>query len=330
MEDLAEEVRRRAAVGDDLVIGRVVRVEGFSTLAAGLVVVDGDGGVQGGVLAALAGQQLAQAARRVLVSPPTSPIGELTVDIGDKEAVAAGLACGGRVELVLQAAAAIPSQLWDSLVARAPVAMLTRMPGQEAAVVCAGGRAFGQAMPDELLACAHEALRAGVSSNRVVEQEGSRVLLEAWVPEPRLVVIGGGELLDAIRDQAALLGWETRGSDGLTGLDGLLDWSGQSAALIVLSHDPHIDVPALASGLTRGIAYVGALGSRRTQSRRVEQLTGLGVEPSDLARMHRPIGLDLGGRRAPEVALAIVAEVLACHYGRSAKPLLETSGPIHG
>ena len=330
---MAQVVRRRAAAGDDLAIGRVVRVEGFSTLPAGddgLVVVDGDGGVEGGALAAMAAEQLARAGRNVLASGPACPLVELTVDIGDKEAVANGLACGGRVELVLQAAAAVPPQLWDSLAARSPVALLTRLQGPEVAVVTANGWVFGPAFPAELLESAREALRAGRSTNHIIEHEGSRFLLDAWVPEPRLTVVGGGELLDAIRAQAALLGWETRGTDGLTGLDGLFDWSGQSAALIVLSHDPQVDVPALASGLRRGIAYVGALGSRRTQSRRMDELAALGLEPSELGRVHRPIGLDLGGRRASEVALAIMAEILACHHGRTAMPLRETTGPIHG
>ena len=71
------------------------------------------------------------------------------------------------------------------------------------------------------------------------------------------------------------------------------------------------------------------MGSRSTQSRRADRLLADGVSPEDLARIHRPIGLDLGGRRAPEVALAIVAEILACHCGRDGGSLKDTTGPIH-
>jgi xanthine dehydrogenase accessory factor len=333
VEDVAEIVRRRAAAGDDIAIGRVVRVEGFSTWPAddaSLVVVDEDGEVQGGPLAALARVPLAQAARDVLASPAGRPIIELTVEIGDREAVAAGLACGGRIELLLQSVATVPSELWDSLVARSPVAMLTWTQGSKVSVVGANGRVFGQELPDELLESAHEVLRERRTTRRTIEHEGSRVLLEGWVPQPRLAVVGGGQLLDAVSTQAALLGWETRGTNSLAEVDGLLEWAGQSGALIVLSHDPNVDVPALISGLSVGTAYVGALGSRGTQARRMDQLASLGIEASTLARVHRPIGLDLGGRRAPEVALAIVAEVLACHHGRTARPLSETTGPIHG
>jgi xanthine dehydrogenase accessory factor len=333
VEELAKAVRRRVSAGDDLAVGRVVKVAGFSTLDAGdgrLLVVDRDGAVQGGPFSALAGAALAHAARTVFDSASTDPVAEVTLEIGDKEAVAAGLACGGRVDLVLQAAAAVPSELWDCLATRSPVALVTWLHGHDAVVVRSDGGVFGRPLLGPLLQGALEALRQGRSTSRIVEYERSKVLLEAWVPEPRLVVVGGGELVTAICAQAALLDWETRSTDGLADLNSLLEWSGASGALIVLSHDPDVDVPALASGLRTGIAYVGALGSRATQSRRTEQLTRLGVEPSQIARVHRPIGLDLGGRMAPEVALAIVAEVLACHYGRTAKPLRETTGPIHG
>jgi xanthine dehydrogenase accessory factor len=158
-------------------------------------------------------------------------------------------------------------------------------------------------------------------------------LIEAWVPTPRLVVVGGGDIAQAIEAQASLLGWETRATDGPRAgdaLEQLLAWAGATAALIVTSHDPHIDAPALAAGLARPIPYIGAMGSRGTQSRRLERLSADGIPEERLERIHRPIGLNLGGRRAPEVALAIVAEILSVHCGRDGRPLKETTGPIHG
>jgi xanthine dehydrogenase accessory factor len=71
------------------------------------------------------------------------------------------------------------------------------------------------------------------------------------------------------------------------------------------------------------------MGSRATQSRRLDRLTAAGVDPTLLDRIHRPIGLDLGGRRAPEVALSIAAEILAVHCGRDARPLRDATGPIN-
>jgi xanthine dehydrogenase accessory factor len=71
------------------------------------------------------------------------------------------------------------------------------------------------------------------------------------------------------------------------------------------------------------------MGSRRTQSRRLDTLRAEGVAEEALERIHRPIGLDLGGRRPPEVALAIVAEILAVRSGRDGRPLKRRDGPIH-
>ena len=74
------------------------------------------------------------------------------------------------------------------------------------AVVAATGRVFGSAFPSELLESAREALRAGRSTNHIFEHEGSRFLLDAWVPEPRPTVVGGGELLDATRRPSSASG----------------------------------------------------------------------------------------------------------------------------
>jgi xanthine dehydrogenase accessory factor len=165
---------------------------------------------------------------------------------------------------------------------------------------------------------------------RRVETDAGTALIEAWVPSPRLVVVGSGEVVAAIDAQAGLLGWETRSTDTTRDVEELLEWAGSTGALIVLSHDPHVDVPVLKAGLRRPTPYVGAMGSRGTQSRRLQRLEADGVGPEDLNRIHRPIGLNLGGRRAAEVALAIVAEILACHCGRDARPLSATTGSIHG
>jgi len=155
------------------------------------------------------------------------------------------------------------------------------------------------------------------------------VLIEAWVPAPRLVVVGTGELVTALDAQGQLLGWDCRATAQGKDLAELLDWAGATAALIVLSHDPEIDTPALAVALARGVPYVGALGSRATQSRRLERLAAAGVDATAIDRIHRPIGLDLGGRKASEVALSIAAEILAGHRGRDGRPLRDRQGPIN-
>jgi xanthine dehydrogenase accessory factor len=155
------------------------------------------------------------------------------------------------------------------------------------------------------------------------------MLVEAWIPAPRLVVVGDGDLVGALAAQGALLGWAATALQRPDGLDDALAWAGGTAAVVVLSHDPHVDVPILRRALEAGVAYVGAMGSRRTQSRRLERLAADGVADEQLERIHRPVGLDLGGRSAPEVALAICAEILAVRTGRGGGSLRDRGGPIH-
>ena len=103
-----------------------------------------------------------------------------------------------------------------------------------------------------------------------------------------------------------------------------------SDALVVLSHDPAVDTPALAAALRSGEPYVGALGSRHTQSARRQRLAAIGVPDAACDRIHGPVGLDLGARTPEEVALAVCAEILAHRSGRDAASLRAGTGPING
>src|SRR5439155_27257647 len=98
---------------------------------------------------------------------------------------------------------------------------------------------------------------------------------------------------------------------------------GPNDAVAVLSHDPKFDEPAIVEALRRGCRYVGAIGSRKTQAARRTRLREAGLTDADLERLHGPVGLDLGGRAPAEVALAIMAEVVASRYGGSGRPMVE-------
>ena len=81
--------------------------------------------------------------------------------------------------------------------------------------------------------------------------------------------------------------------------------------MVTLTHDPKIDDPALRAALASPAFYIGSLGSRRTHGRRVDRLAAQGVPPEAFARIHGPIGLDIGAQTAPEIAVSIVAELTA-------------------
>ncbi len=103
---------------------------------------------------------------------------------------------------------------------------------------------------------------------------------------------------------------------------------GPNDAVAILSHDVKFDEPAIVEALRRGCRYVGAVGSRKTQADRRARLLAAGVSEDDLARLHGPVGLDLGGRAPAETALAILAEVVAERYGGSGVPLHDKAATI--
>ena len=337
MQQVAEVLRRSVDEGRAAVVGRVIALKGFSTLPVDeLVAIDDTGGFHGDLLGRTGAEKLEAAASSMLSG--AGRLETVHVSIHGPTVKELGLACGGQADVLLQPADSIPAQVWSLLAARAPVAMVTVIDGHaagpDAIAVDREGQTWGRladgaaAVAGGLADEAKGLLGEGRTTSRRVETEAGVALVEAWVPSPRLVVVGSGEVVTAIAAQAALLGWETRDTDRPE-VEELLDWAGATAALVVLSHDPHIDVPALSAGLGRPTPYIGAMGSRGTQSRRLDRLAAEGIPAEQLDRIHRPIGLNLGGRRAPEVALAIVAEILAVHCGRDARPLRDSSGPIH-
>jgi xanthine dehydrogenase accessory factor len=98
----------------------------------------------------------------------------------------------------------------------------------------------------------------------------------------------------------------------------------------VLTHDPKFDVPAIQGALRSRVGYIGVMGSRKTHQKRLERLAQVGIDdPADLARVHAPIGLDLGARTPEETAVSICAEIIAGRTGRAAPSLREGAGPIH-
>jgi xanthine dehydrogenase accessory factor len=122
-------------------------------------------------------------------------------------------------------------------------------------------------------------------------------------------------------DAEVVVDWPDRYLEGKT--------LGDRDVVLVFTHDSKFDEPALIGALGTGAGFIGALGSRRTQDRRVERLREAGLTDEAIARIHAPCGLDVGARTPAETAVSILAEVIAVRSGRSGESLRETSGPIH-
>ena len=196
------------------------------------------------------------------------------------------------------------------------------------------------ALDEALVAAASEALRLGLS--RTVELGGRSLFVEAFPVRPRLVIVGATEVARALASIAVTLGYERividarpafAAQERFPDVERLLnDWPddafdaiglGPDDAVAVLSHDAKFDEPAIAEALRRGARYVGAIGSKKTQGDRRRRLIEAGVSEADLARLHGPIGLDLGGRAPAETALSIMAEITAARYGGSGRALID-------
>ncbi|MFH8515474.1 XdhC family protein [Streptomyces gelaticus] len=197
-------------------------------------------------------------------------------------------------------------------------------------------------------------LDAGRTGSVVIGAEGSRcgqpltLLVESSVPPPRMIVFGAIDFASALVRAGKFLGYHVTLCDArpvfatksrFPEADELVvDWPHRYLAatevdartvLCVLTHDAKFDVPLLELALRLPVAYVGAMGSRRTHLERNDRLREAGVTELELARLHSPIGLDLGARTPEETALSIAAEIVADRRGGSGVPLKGAHTPIH-
>jgi xanthine dehydrogenase accessory factor len=333
LDDIARVVRGWTTAGSAATLSRVVRRVGFGSVPYGEVLaITDDGRTVGRLLAGTVDDPVRRASAELLTERDPSGFRSVAAEIHGGQAIEAGLACGGQATVLVQDAERIPAPFWSALTEHRPVTLATVIGGALPALgrsrvyvdaLTIGGTTGDVDLDEELDDLSRRLLDDGESTARVVDRADQSVLVEAFVPPPRLVILGGGDLAEAIIAQAALLGWDARTTGDPSSTSEALQWAGPSAALIVLSHDPDVDTLVMASAITREVRYIGALGSRRTQLNRAERLRALGVADDDLARIRGPIGLDLGGRQASHVALAVCAEILASRTGRDARPLAE-------
>lgn len=282
-----------------------------------------------------------------------------TYGISDEQGFEVGLSCGGSIDVLLEP---LPNEetlnaVLEALQSRRPVAlaMACEPPALRGRtmVVFASGRSIGSVDPDADETVASEARRLlATGGTRLLplacrEQE-LKVFLEAFAPPSRLFIVGATHAAVALCRMAKLVGfhvavvdprsvyasrerlpeadeirraWPDRGLD-----ENELD---EYAYLVSLTHDPKFDQPTLVKALRSSVRYIGAIGSRSTHERRRQQLREQGFTDDDIARIHSPIGLDIGSRTPEEIAVSILAEILAVRSGRDAAPLKERKAAIH-
>jgi xanthine dehydrogenase accessory factor len=206
--------------------------------------------------------------------------------------------------------------------ARRAAVVVTALAGGEQRLVRAQAVAS-----DPLRAEIEKRLRSGKSGTE--ETADGKVFLTVFVPPPRLVVTGAVHISQELAPMAQRLGYDVTIIDPRTafateerfgGVRLLADWPDKvlpdvgvdaHTAFAALTHDPKIDDPALLHALSQDCFYIGALGSRKTHGARLERLKAKGVSDAQLARIHAPIGLDIGAISPAEIAVSILAEITA-------------------
>lgn len=182
--------------------------------------------------------------------------------------------------------------------------------------------------------------------------EGMTVFVQSFAPPPRMMVFGAIDFAAAVAKMGSFLGYDVTVCDARPVFvtrarfpdanDVVLDWPhrylhdeniagrvDQRTVITVLTHDPKFDVPLLRAAIELDVAYIGAMGSRRTHADRLARLLDAGATHEQLARISSPIGLDLGGRTPEETAVSIAADIISARWGGTGEPLRDLSGSIH-
>jgi xanthine dehydrogenase accessory factor len=265
--------------------------------------------------------------------------------VTDETAWEVGLACGGQIDVFVQP---LEEEIFhtrrDKLLAERPHAVATIVKGPEELV---GRQAimhddrdaretFGSEVGAKISEMARSAQREDLSGVFTLEREGGEeleVFIEVVSPAPVLVIVGGVHIAIALTSLAKTLGYRTilidpRKSFGsrerFPNVDQLIRAWPQEAfseinlhhktAIAMLTHDPKIDDPALQVALRSPAFYVGALGSQKTQAKRRQRLLESGLSEDQLDRLHGPIGIDIGAETPEEIALSVMAEIVAARH----------------
>lgn len=244
----------------------------------------------------------------------------LTFGVSDDQAFAVGLACGGTIRVLVQpvAATGLPEATLAGLVAaraeRRPVALLVQPEGWACRL------ASGPGDPAEAAIAAR--LRADRSG---MEEDGW--FIGVHNPPLRMIVVGAVHIAQPLVQMARLAGYDPVLIDPRAAFGSALRFPGERiledwpdaamaslapdsrTAVVTLTHDPKLDDPALLGALASPAFYIGCLGSTRTHAKRLDRLRAAGIAEDAIARIHAPVGLDIGAKSPAEIAVSILAQI---------------------
>jgi xanthine dehydrogenase accessory factor len=286
--------------------------------------------------------------------------------VSDDDAFAVGLTCGGIIDVFVERISrdTLPElgDVADDIRNGRPVAVATVVDAEDdlrghrmivrpdSVSGTLGSRRLDDAVADDARGYLAQGrtgvIRYGHDGERRVDDIG--IFVASYAPRPRMIVFGAIDFAAAVARMGAFLGYRVTVCDARPVFatttrfpeadEVIVEWPHKYLArtevdertvLCVLTHDPKFDVPLLELALRLPVAYIGAMGSRRTNEDRADRLRERGVTATELDRLHAPIGLDVGARTPEETAVSVAAEIIAMRWGGTGTQLRSADGPIH-
>ena len=345
----------------------LVEVEGSAPLPAGaMMVIDDRGNIEGSITGGCVEGAVVTEAEAMLEAEAPAAATLVTYGISDELAGTVGLMCGGIVHILIGEVGPDDVEAERRALAEhalghpAAVATLVDGPQAGARLAVTGDEVIGSLRGPALLDrnVTREALgllEEGKTTLRRFGADGAtlgdevRVHIRAYAPPPQMYVFGAIDFSAALAPFASQIGYQVTICDARDRFARSPRFSsvatvevgwpqevmrdvtlGPRDAVLVFTHDPKFDEPALVAALATDAGYIGALGSRQTTADREQRLRRAGVTDAELRRIHAPCGLDIGSRTAEETAVSVLAEIIAARAQRGGSPLRATDGPIHG
>ena len=314
MRDIVPRLREWERQGKRYALATLIKVDRSAPKPAGAAMaLCEDGTVAGSVSGGCVESALHEEAAAVLAGGPPKTV---TYGITDAEGFDIGLACGGQLHLFVDAPM-FPTGLLEAIESNQPVALATTVTGPHA-----GARTL-------------ESAQGRVDGAVLREDPEETVFIQTFAPAADMYVFGAADFSAAVASMGRFLGYQVTVIDPrpvfatkdrfpdahqvvVAWPDAFLAKApiGPSTAIVILTHDPKFDIPALTRALRTEAGYIGAMGARKTNEARFAKLREAGLSDEQLARIHAPIGLDIGGRNPQETAVSIAAEIIAWRSGR--------------
>lgn len=259
----------------------------------------------------------------------------LTYGVSDDTAWRVGLSCGGEIHVYVER---LDAAWWRALMATDDrhqrhytiSAVQGQYAGHKLLVNANGGVLYASGGLSPEVCAVWSALALGCATSQEISTAESLLFVDVHLPQPRLIIVGGSHVAIPLHSMAKMLGFHVTLVDPrkafatavrFTEIDDMVHQYPAAAFaqlgidantyIVLLTHDPKIDDPAVLAALSAEPAYIGILSSRKTHAKRVTRLRAAGLSDSQLSRLHTPIGLDIGAKTPEEIAVSIMAELVA-------------------